>query len=59
VVDPTSTDQLIQLAHAADVVEGETAAAAPAPAAPAPEESRFGAGVFDEESPAQSGSPLE
>jgi hypothetical protein len=47
-VDPTSTDQLIELAHAADVVEGETAAAAPA-AAPAavPEESQFGAGVFD------------
>jgi superfamily II DNA/RNA helicase len=47
-VDPTSTDQLIELAHAADVVEGETAAAAPAPAAPTPEESRFGAGVFDD-----------
>jgi hypothetical protein len=26
-VDPTSTDEVIQLAHAADVVEGETTAA--------------------------------
>jgi hypothetical protein len=49
-VDPTSTDQLIELAHAADVVEGETAAARPAvvPAAPPAEASPFGAGVFDE-----------
>jgi superfamily II DNA/RNA helicase len=58
-VDPTSTDQLIELAHAADVVEGETAATAPALATPAPEENRFGAGVFDEESAAGSGAPLE
>ncbi len=27
-VDPTSTDEAIELAHAADVVEGETRAAA-------------------------------
>ena len=51
-VDPTSTDQMIQLAHAADVVEGETAAA-PAPPPPgeaeaaAEEQSTFGAGLFD------------
>jgi superfamily II DNA/RNA helicase len=34
-VDPASTDEVIQQAHAADVVEGEAAAPAPAPAAPA------------------------
>jgi hypothetical protein len=36
-VDPTSTDEVIALAHAADVVEGESAASAapPAPGAPA------------------------
>jgi hypothetical protein len=27
-VDPTSTDEIIELAHAADVIEGETAAKA-------------------------------
>lgn len=47
-VDPTSTDQMIEFAHAADVVEGETPALAappaPTPAEPVPE---FGAGVFD------------
>ena len=43
---------MIQLAHAADVVEGETAAA-PAPPPPgeaeaaAEEQSTFGAGLFD------------
>jgi hypothetical protein len=48
-VDPTSTDQTIQLAHAADVVEGETAApAAPAPEMPAAEKPAFDAGIFDE-----------
>ncbi len=51
-VDPTSTDQMIQLAHmAADVVEGEshaqTAGAAPAPVAPPEETTTFGAGVFE------------
>ena len=52
-VDPTSTDQMIQLAHAADVVEGETAAE-PAPPPPgeaeaaAEEQSTFGAGIFDD-----------
>jgi hypothetical protein len=49
-VDPASTDEMIQSAHAADVVEGETAAVkgegtdTPAPAAPQPV---FDAGVFD------------
>jgi hypothetical protein len=38
---------MIQLAHAADVVEGETAVPPPAPETPAPE-STFGAGIFDE-----------
>jgi superfamily II DNA/RNA helicase len=33
-VDPASTDEVIQAAHAADVVEGETAPAQPAAAAP-------------------------
>jgi superfamily II DNA/RNA helicase len=46
-VDPTSTDQLIELAHAADVVEGETAAERPAAPTPAPVESSFGAGIFE------------
>jgi superfamily II DNA/RNA helicase len=45
-VDPTSTDQMIQLAHAADVVEGESAATA-APAKPELERPQFGAGLFD------------
>ncbi len=43
-VDPTSTDQMIQLAHAADVVEGETAAI------PKPEQEparQFGEGLFE------------
>lgn len=45
VVDPASTDEAIQRAHAADVVEGETAAiAAPAAAEAA---SPFDAGLFD------------
>jgi hypothetical protein len=48
-VDPTSTDMMIEQAHAADVVEGETpAAAAPATAPePAAPENAFGEGVFD------------
>lgn len=45
-VDPTSTDQMIQLAHAADVVEGETAAAK-APEPPAEEKPRFGGDLFE------------
>jgi superfamily II DNA/RNA helicase len=47
-VDPASTDEIIQQAHAADVVEGEVAAVHPA-AAPAPEEPKpaFDAGLFD------------
>lgn len=44
-VDPASTDEVIQQAHAADVVEGEAGLATPAPATePKPS---FGAGVFD------------
>jgi hypothetical protein len=58
-VDPTSTDQLIELAHAADVVEGETAAAAPAAPAAAEEKSQFGAGVFEDEGEAKSGATLQ
>ena len=49
-VDPASTDEVIQQAHAADVVEGETAAdqAAPPPAEkPAEPGPAFGAGVWD------------
>jgi hypothetical protein len=46
-VDPQSTDQMIQLAHAADVVEGETAVPSAAPEEPAPK-STFGAGIFDD-----------
>ncbi len=49
-VDPASTDEMIQHAHAADVVEGETPAlAAPAEAAVPAEEpkSTFDAGIFD------------
>ena len=40
-VDPTSTDEVIEMAHAADVVEGEVAA----PAEPAVK--TFGAGIVD------------
>jgi superfamily II DNA/RNA helicase len=51
-VDPTSTDQMIELAHAADVVEGETASEHPVlpPVAPQPEPAPapFGAGIFEE-----------
>jgi hypothetical protein len=45
-VDPASTDQMIEFAHAADVVEGETAKPVEAPkeAEPMPE---FGFGVFE------------
>jgi hypothetical protein len=35
-VDPASTDLMIQQAHAADVVEGETPAVAAGPAAAVP-----------------------
>jgi hypothetical protein len=46
-VDPTSTDMMIQSAHAADVVEGETAVATPdVPAEPEPTK-RFGEGLFE------------
>ena len=45
-VDPTSTEEMIQRAHAADVVEGEAPQPTPAPP-PAPEEPDFGAGLFD------------
>lgn len=45
-VDPTSTDQVIQLAHAADVVEGETEAKTEVKADPTPEGKAFGEGVF-------------
>ncbi len=52
-VDPTSTDEMIEMAHAADVVEGETAIGhpvlPPGPPPPPPEPQReFGAGIFDE-----------
>jgi hypothetical protein len=53
-VDPTSTEQAIKKAHAADVVEGEehaavAAALEPAPASAEPEEEdAFGAGIFEE-----------
>jgi hypothetical protein len=48
-VDPASTDEVIQQAHAADVIEGEVAALQPPaasapPAEPAPS---FDAGIFD------------
>lgn len=43
-VDPTSTDLMIQQAHAADVVEGESAAAVAAPET-ITAESTFGAGL--------------
>jgi hypothetical protein len=54
-VDPTSTEETIKKAHAADVVEGEEhakAVAATAPEAPPPsaepdEEDAFGAGIVD------------
>ena len=45
VVDPTSTEEMIQRAHAADVVEGETKKAVTEPP-PAPVD-EFGAGVFE------------
>jgi superfamily II DNA/RNA helicase len=50
-VDPASTDEVIQLAHAADVVEGETEAKVEVKAEPPKEvlsePSAFGEGVFD------------
>jgi len=57
-VDPTSTDQIIQSAHAADVVEGETAKKIELPEMPQVEmpyslgkplevEGRFGEGIMD------------
>jgi superfamily II DNA/RNA helicase len=45
-VDPASTDQLIAQAHAADVVEGETAAQA-VPAEAVKQQPDFAAGVFE------------
>ncbi len=45
VVDPASTDMMIEQAHAADVVEGETEAKVVVETAPSAE--TFGAGVFD------------
>ena len=48
-VDPTSTDEVIQLAHAADVVEGEAGAPPEQPPAePAKPARTFGAGILDE-----------
>jgi superfamily II DNA/RNA helicase len=47
-VDPASTDEVIQMAHAADVVEGETDAKVEVEAAPvAAEKPAFGEGVFE------------
>jgi superfamily II DNA/RNA helicase len=46
-VDPHSTDQMMEYAHAADVVEGEEAAKAVPPPQVAEPEAEFGAGVFD------------
>lgn len=49
-VDPTSTDQMIEMAHAADVVEGETAIDHPVlPPPPAEPQREFGAGILDQE----------
>jgi hypothetical protein len=45
VVDPASTDMMIEQAHAADVVEGETVAEVVVEAAPPA--NTFGTGVFD------------
>ncbi len=51
-VDPTSTDEIIQLAHAADVVEGEAGAppevAVEPPTEPSKSARAFGAGIFDD-----------
>ncbi|MGL4550624.1 MAG: DEAD/DEAH box helicase, partial [Gemmataceae bacterium] len=44
-VDPASTDEVIQMAKAADVVAGETPVPTPPPEAP--KEPGFGAGIFD------------
>jgi superfamily II DNA/RNA helicase len=48
-VDPASTDEVIQQAHAADVVEGEAGLEAQAPAAEPPPEPKpaFDAGIFE------------
>jgi hypothetical protein len=47
-VDPTSTDMMIQLARAADIVEGEPVVAETTATEPAKEPEReFGAGIFD------------
>lgn len=52
-VDPASTDEIIQMAHAADVVEGEApalaaeATGAPPPAREPEPASDFSAGIFD------------
>src|SRR5205807_1320216 len=49
-VDPASTDEIIQQAHAADVIEGEAEALfkPPAPEPPPPPPRRFGEGIFEE-----------
>ncbi len=46
-VDPASTDMMIEQAHAADVVEGETAAQTAVETAPVEEKSGFEAGIFE------------
>ena len=46
-VDPASTDMMIEQAHAADVVEGETAAQTAVETTPAEEKSGFEAGIFE------------
>ncbi|MFO0879555.1 MAG: DEAD/DEAH box helicase [Gemmataceae bacterium] len=47
-VDPASTDEIIQQAHAADVVEGEAGLAASTDPVPEPEpKPSFDAGIFD------------
>ncbi len=46
-VDPASTDEMIQYAHAADVVEGETGLTVAAVPLPEPTQPAFDAGIFD------------
>ncbi|MFQ3592567.1 MAG: DEAD/DEAH box helicase [Gemmataceae bacterium] len=47
VVDPTSTDEVIQLAQAADVVAGESVATSSEPPPPADPLADFAAGIYD------------
>jgi hypothetical protein len=47
-VDPASTDEVIERAHAADVVEGEAEAALVAQETPPAPSPRFGQGIFDD-----------